>query len=125
MEFDTLEQLKHVLKDYTIAEGRRIFYVKNDKRKIRCKCASGKEKTMIAKNWVADKFEKRLLTQPYLTYEEAFDHIKIDFNVVCSDKMIYRVLRKQFWQQYIARNNLHNSWFTTTVYQIVCLFGWV
>ncbi|QHN88636.1 uncharacterized protein DS421_16g565170 [Arachis hypogaea] len=49
MEFTTLEQFKHALKDYTIAEGRRIFYVKNDNRRVRCKCASGKEKAMIAK----------------------------------------------------------------------------
>ncbi|XP_025649566.1 uncharacterized protein [Arachis hypogaea] len=168
MEFATLDQFKHALKDYTIAEGRRIFYVKNDNRRVRCKCASGEEKAMIAKakfkakckakrketdaaevdnsgengtaivpssddnecpwliycawnsargcyqiktyepkhtcarefgsnmadqKWVADKLEKRLLTQPHMTHGEAFDHIKIDFNVVCSDKMIYRALR--------------------------------
>ncbi|RYR75012.1 hypothetical protein Ahy_A02g009716 [Arachis hypogaea] len=207
MEFATLEQFKHALKDYTIAEGRRIFYVKNDNRRVRCKCASGEEKAMIAKakfkakckaqrketdaaeadnsgenqkesnaennggsgikdtrtvkanalatevatmtnqtggngiaivpssddnecpwliycawnsargcyqiktyepkhtcarkfgfnmadqKWVADKLEKRLLTQLHMTHGEAFDHIKIDFNVVCNDKMIYKTLR--------------------------------
>ncbi|XP_025635798.1 uncharacterized protein [Arachis hypogaea] len=47
---------------------------------------------MANQNWITDKLEKRLLTQLHLTHREVFDHIKIDFNVVCSDKMIYRVL---------------------------------
>ncbi|RYR25273.1 hypothetical protein Ahy_B02g058957 [Arachis hypogaea] len=56
-------------------------------------CARKFGSNMADQNWVAKKLEKRLLTQPHLTYGEAFDHIKIDFNVVCSDRMIYSALR--------------------------------
>ncbi|RYQ95162.1 hypothetical protein Ahy_B08g090218 [Arachis hypogaea] len=41
MEFETLDQFKKALKDYAIAEGRRIFYIKNDKRRVRAACVHG------------------------------------------------------------------------------------
>ncbi|XP_072060521.1 uncharacterized protein [Arachis hypogaea] len=228
MEFKTLDQFKKALKDYTIAEGRRIFYIKNDKGRVRAACVHGgfmagkeiqKDKAkarlrakreakakdggsnggeeenaidnipavansteanpdqngsnpgseavgdkeqkaskpgseavgdkeqnaskpgseavsdkaqheknecpwiiycarnsrsggyqiktfnhvhtcgrefgsnMADQNWVAEKLAKRLLSQPRLTHAEAWDHIKIDYNVIISDKMLYRGLK--------------------------------
>ncbi|XP_020967557.1 uncharacterized protein LOC110266855 [Arachis ipaensis] len=48
---------------------------------------------MTDQNWVAKKLEKRLLSQPRLTHAEAWDHMKVDYNVILSDKMLYRGLR--------------------------------
>ncbi|XP_016191556.1 uncharacterized protein LOC107632386 [Arachis ipaensis] len=48
---------------------------------------------MADQNWVAEKLEKKLLSQPRLTHAEAWDHIKIDYNVIISDKMLYRGLK--------------------------------
>nr|XP_029143766.1 uncharacterized protein LOC112701274 isoform X2 [Arachis hypogaea] len=211
MEFKSLEQFKQALKDFTISEGRRIFYVKNDKRRVRAACIHGgfmlgkevqkakakarkavkkKAKLQAAKeanesekakgvmetneahpegeknneghitneveaqanaaenakcgnegekngetdkhdcpwliycaknsrsggyqiktynpthtcgrefgsnmadqHWVARKLEKRLLSQPRLTHAEAWDHMKVDYNVILNDKMLYRGLR--------------------------------
>ncbi|RYR39450.1 hypothetical protein Ahy_A09g044993 isoform A [Arachis hypogaea] len=169
MEFESLEQFKQALKDFTISEGRRIFYMNNDKKRVRDACIHGsfmpgkevqkakakarkaaKEKAKVqaenakcenegekigetekhdcpwliycAKNsrsggyqiktynhthtygrefgsnmadqhWVAKKLEKRLLSQPRLTHAEAWDHMKVDYNVILSDKMLYRGLR--------------------------------
>ncbi|RYR30825.1 hypothetical protein Ahy_B01g055596 [Arachis hypogaea] len=47
---------------------------------------------MADQHWVAKKLEKRLLSQPRLTHAEAWDHIKVDYNVILSDKMLYRGL---------------------------------
>ncbi|XP_057719130.1 uncharacterized protein LOC130933515 [Arachis stenosperma] len=48
---------------------------------------------MADQHWVARKLEKRLLSQPRLTHAEAWDHMKVDYNVILSDKMLYRGLR--------------------------------
>ncbi|XP_025636171.1 uncharacterized protein [Arachis hypogaea] len=49
---------------------------------------------MADQKWVAYKLEKRLLTQPHITLSEAYDHIKIDYNVVINGKMVYRALKE-------------------------------
>ncbi|XP_025692404.1 uncharacterized protein [Arachis hypogaea] len=48
---------------------------------------------MADQHWVARKLEKILLSQPRLTHAEAWDHMKVDYNVILSDKMMYRGLR--------------------------------
>ncbi|RYQ79318.1 hypothetical protein Ahy_Scaffold6g108045 [Arachis hypogaea] len=48
---------------------------------------------MADQHWVARKLEKRLLSQPWLTHAEAWDHMKVDYNVILSDKMLYRGLQ--------------------------------
>ncbi|RYR46722.1 hypothetical protein Ahy_A07g032502 isoform F [Arachis hypogaea] len=48
---------------------------------------------MADQHWVARKLEKRLLSQPRLTHAEAWDHMKVDYNVILNDKMLYRGLR--------------------------------
>ncbi|XP_072086128.1 uncharacterized protein [Arachis hypogaea] len=193
MEFPTIETFKNALKDHVIYEGRKIRYIKNDQRRVRCDCEHGvvrikkprksknkkeenvedanedngakenvnmynnavqnkKEsdavqsnnaavvnenglnsgpanrspcpwliycawntqlksyqiKTYIPKHtcarefgsnmasqkWVAKKLEKRLRTQPHMTLSEAYEHIKIDYNVIINGKMVYRALKE-------------------------------
>ncbi|XP_072063921.1 uncharacterized protein [Arachis hypogaea] len=198
MEFESLEQFKQALKDFTISEGRRIIYMKNDKRRVRAACIHGgfmpgkevqkakakarkaaKEKAKLeaakeanesdkakgvvatnealpegekngetekhdcpwliycAKNsrsggyqiktynpthnygrefgsnmadqhWVAKKLEKRLLSQPRLTHAEAWDHMKVDYNVILSDKMLYRGLRMAR-EKYVGNEKASNE----------------
>ncbi|KAL4288257.1 hypothetical protein AHAS_Ahas19G0268100 [Arachis hypogaea] len=198
MEFPTIETFKNALKDHVIYEGRKIRYIKNDQRRVRCDCehgvvrikkprksknkkernvedANGKDtnedngtkenvnvdnntvqtnkesdvvqsnnativnenglnsgsanrspclwliccawntqlksyqiKTYISEHtcarefdsniasqkWVAKKLEKRLRTQPHMTLNKAYEHIKIDYNVIINGKMVYRVLKE-------------------------------
>ncbi|RYR39500.1 hypothetical protein Ahy_A09g045057 [Arachis hypogaea] len=48
---------------------------------------------MADQSWVADKLSKRLLSHPRLTHAEACDHIKIDYNVIISDKLLCQSLK--------------------------------
>ncbi|KAL4397291.1 hypothetical protein AHAS_Ahas01G0177200 [Arachis hypogaea] len=201
MEFVTIESFKTALKDHVIYEGRKIRYIKNDQRRVRCDCEHGLErikkprkakgtneastnnnaepksndannvqrgdgndvgtmeggsvneeaanvtvetnsvkvvtakaagavklnpcpwliycawnnqlksyqiKTYISQHtcarefgsnmadhkWVANKLEKRLRTQPHITLSEAYEHIKVDYNVIINGKMVYRALKE-------------------------------
>ncbi|RYR17985.1 hypothetical protein Ahy_B03g062631 [Arachis hypogaea] len=44
MEFATIESFKNALKDHVIFEGRKIRYIKNDQRRVRCDCEHGVER---------------------------------------------------------------------------------
>ncbi|XP_020964255.1 uncharacterized protein LOC110265593 isoform X2 [Arachis ipaensis] len=44
MEFATIESFKIALKDHVIYEGRKIRYIKNDQRRVRCDCEHGLER---------------------------------------------------------------------------------
>ncbi|XP_020964745.1 uncharacterized protein LOC110265803 [Arachis ipaensis] len=44
MEFATIESFKNALKDHIIFEGRKIRYIKNYQRRVRCNCEHGVER---------------------------------------------------------------------------------
>ncbi|RYR57478.1 hypothetical protein Ahy_A05g023211 [Arachis hypogaea] len=44
MEFATIESFKNALKDHVIFEGRKIRYIKNDQRRVKCDCEHGVER---------------------------------------------------------------------------------
>ncbi|RYR33958.1 hypothetical protein Ahy_A10g048655 [Arachis hypogaea] len=58
MEFESLDQFKLALKDFIIAEGRRIFYIKNDERRVRKACVYGEH--MMGKEGEKEKAKGRL-----------------------------------------------------------------
>ncbi|RYR04617.1 hypothetical protein Ahy_B06g084389 [Arachis hypogaea] len=104
MEFATIESFKTALKDHVIYEGRKIRYIKNDQRRLKSyqiktyisqhTCAREFGSNMADKKWVANKLEKKLRTQPHITLSKAYEHIKVDYNVVINGKMVYRALKE-------------------------------
>ncbi|XP_061349531.1 uncharacterized protein LOC133294796 [Gastrolobium bilobum] len=79
MKFVSLQHFKNAIKDYNISLGRQFKYFRNKKE---------------SRDWVANKLEKRLMTQSNMTRAEAYEHMKEEYKVHVHLKKVTKALHK-------------------------------
>lgn len=132
MLFPNLKIFKDAVKDYTVALGRQVKMVKNDKVRCRIKCiedcpweivyswceaygsyqikifnlnhtCSRKLKNPIAdRHWVANKLVNRLRSTPNMTAADAYNYMAETYQVQLCEMKLYRAM-------HIAREKIEGS----------------